>query len=112
MTVPRIVIVGAGFGGLGPAIQLVLHGFTDVTVLEKAADLGGVWRDNTYPNAACDVPSSLYSWSFAPNPTWARRYSGQADILAYLRRVAAERELSGRVRTGVEVTAATYDDAT
>ncbi|RNL63751.1 NAD(P)/FAD-dependent oxidoreductase [Nocardioides marmoriginsengisoli] len=111
MTSPRIVIIGAGFGGLGAAIELLQHGFTDVTVLEKAADLGGVWRDNTYPNAACDVPSSLYSWSFAPNPGWARRYSGQADILAYIDQVAGRFGLRERIRTGVEVTAATYDEA-
>ncbi len=112
MTSPRIVIIGAGFGGLGTAIELAEHGFTDVTVLEKADDLGGVWRDNTYPNAACDVPSSLYSWSFAPNPEWPRRYSAQADILDYIDRIVRERGLRDRVRTGTEVTAAAYDDAT
>jgi len=112
MTSPRILIIGAGFGGLGTAIELLEHGFTDVTVLEKADDLGGVWRDNTYPNAACDVPSSLYSWSFAPNPEWARRYAGQADILDYIHRVSGEHGVTDRVRTGVEVTAATFDDAT
>jgi len=112
MTSARILIIGAGFGGLGTAIELLDHGFTDVTILEKADDLGGVWRDNTYPNAACDVPSSLYSWSFAPNPDWARRYAGQADILDYVHRVAAERGLTDRIRTGVEVTAASYDDPT
>jgi cation diffusion facilitator CzcD-associated flavoprotein CzcO len=110
MTSPRIVIIGAGFGGLGTAIELLQHGFTDLTMLDKADDLGGVWRDNTYPNAACDVPSSLYSWSFAPNPGWARRYSGQADILAYIDEVAGRFGLREKIRTGVEVTAATYDD--
>ena len=109
---PRILIIGAGLGGIGTAIELLEHGFADVTILEKAADLGGVWRDNTYPNAACDVPSSLYSWSFAPNPEWARRYAGQADILDYIRRVVVERGLEDRIRTGVEVTAASFDDAT
>lgn len=112
MPSPRIIIIGAGFGGLGAAIELMQHGFTDVTVLEKADDLGGVWRDNTYPNAACDVPSSLYSWSFAPNPDWARRYSGQADILAYIDRVAGEFGLREKIRTGVEVSAATYQEET
>jgi cation diffusion facilitator CzcD-associated flavoprotein CzcO len=112
MTSPRILIIGAGFGGLGTAIELIEHGFSDVTILEKGTDVGGVWRDNTYPNAACDVPSSLYSWSFAPNPGWSRRYSGQADILGYIRRVAQERGLTDRIRTGVEVTAASFDDAT
>ncbi|MFL6159430.1 MAG: flavin-containing monooxygenase, partial [Marmoricola sp.] len=112
MTSPRILIIGAGFGGLGTAIELIQHGFADVTILEKADDVGGVWRDNTYPNAACDVPSSLYSWSFAPKPDWPRRYSGQADILGYIRAVADEHGLTDRIRTGVEVTAATFDDAT
>ncbi|MCW2755596.1 MAG: Cyclohexanone monooxygenase [Marmoricola sp.] len=111
MTSPRIVIIGAGFGGIGTAIELASHGFDDVTVLEKGDHPGGVWRDNTYPNAACDVPSSLYSWSFAPNPEWARRYAGQADILDYIDRVIDEHGLRSLIRTGVEVTAAAYDDA-
>jgi cation diffusion facilitator CzcD-associated flavoprotein CzcO len=109
---PRIIIVGAGFGGLGTAVELVDHGFEDVVVLEKADSPGGVWRDNTYPNAACDVPSSLYSWSFAPNPDWPRRYSGQAEILAYIERVVDERGLRQRIRCGVEVTGAAYDEET
>ncbi|MET3963302.1 cation diffusion facilitator CzcD-associated flavoprotein CzcO [Marmoricola sp. OAE513] len=111
MTSPRIVIIGAGFGGLGTAMELKRHGFTDITVLERAQDIGGVWRDNTYPNAACDVPSSLYSWSFAPNPTWPRRYSGQADILTYINAVAADEGVRDLVRTGVEVTGASYDES-
>ncbi len=112
MTSPRIVIIGAGFGGLGTAIELTRHGFDDVVILEKADALGGVWRDNTYPNAACDVPSSLYSWSFAPNPEWERRYAGQADILRYIERVADEQGIRDRVRFGTEVTDAAYDAAT
>lgn len=108
---PRVIIIGAGFGGLGTAIELVRHGITDVTVLERSDDIGGVWRDNTYPNAACDVPSNLYSWSFAPNPSWERRYSGQADILRYMERIARETGVLDLVRTGTEVTTAAYDDA-
>jgi cation diffusion facilitator CzcD-associated flavoprotein CzcO len=111
MTSPRIVIVGAGFGGLGTAIELLHHGFRDVTILEKADAVGGVWRDNTYPNAACDVPSSLYSWSFAPNPGWERRYSGQADILRYIDRVVDDEGIRPLIRTGVEVTGAAYDES-
>jgi cation diffusion facilitator CzcD-associated flavoprotein CzcO len=110
MTSPRIIIIGAGFGGIGTAIELTQHGFEDVLVLEKGATTGGVWRDNTYPNAACDVPSSLYSWSFAPNPDWPRRYSGQAEILEYIDNVVTQHGLRDRIRTGVEVTGATYDD--
>ncbi len=111
MVSPRILIVGAGFGGLGTAIELARHGFTDLTILEKADDIGGVWRDNTYPNAACDVPSNLYSWSFATNPGWGHRYSRQAEILEYMDRVSRELGVRDLVRTGVEVTGAAYDDA-
>jgi len=107
---PSITIIGAGFGGIGTAIELTRAGYTDVTVLEKAAGVGGVWRENTYPNAACDVPSSLYSWSFAPNPGWPHRYSRQDEILAYIERTAREQGVLDLVRTGVEVTSATYDD--
>ncbi|MCW2784546.1 MAG: Cyclohexanone monooxygenase [Marmoricola sp.] len=112
MTTPRIVIIGAGFGGIGTAVELIQHGYTDVTLLERADEVGGVWRDNTYPGAACDVPSSLYSWSFAPNPEWPRRYSGQADILDYIDRTTAAHGIRDRVRTGVEVTSASYQDET
>jgi cation diffusion facilitator CzcD-associated flavoprotein CzcO len=112
MTSPRIVIIGAGFGGLGTAIELVRHGFTDITILEKADDIGGVWRDNTYPNAACDVPSNLYSWSFAINPDWGHRYSRQAEILEYIDRIVTDLDIRGLVRTGVEVTGAAYDEDT
>jgi cation diffusion facilitator CzcD-associated flavoprotein CzcO len=109
---PRILIIGAGFGGLGTAIELARHGFTDLTILEKADDIGGVWRDNTYPNAACDVPSNLYSWSWATNPAWEHRYSRQAEILEYMERVSRELGVRDLVRTGVEVTAAAYDEPT
>ncbi|MGH3345775.1 MAG: flavin-containing monooxygenase [Nocardioides sp.] len=106
----RIVIIGAGFGGLGAAIELKRAGFTEVTVLERGPAVGGVWRDNTYPGAACDVPSPLYSWSFAPNPRWQRRYSGQADILGYLTRVARDEGVLDQVVTDAEVTRCRYDD--
>lgn len=106
------MIIGAGLGGLGVAAALLRAGTTDVTILEKADEIGGVWRDNTYPNAACDVPSSLYSWSFAPNPGWGRRYPGQPEILAYIRRTAAAEGLLEHVRLGTEVTGAAFDEAT
>ncbi len=109
---PSITIIGAGFGGLGTAIALRRAGYTDVTVLEKAERVGGVWRDNTYPDAACDVPSSLYSWSFAPNPGWPHRYSRQDEILAYIERTARQEGVLDLVRSGVEVTAAAYDEQT
>ena len=110
MARPSITIIGAGFGGLSTAIELKRAGYTDITILEKADDVGGVWRDNTYPNAACDVPSSLYSWSFAPNPGWPHRYSRQDEILAYIRRTARELGVLDHVRTRVEVTSAAYDE--
>jgi cation diffusion facilitator CzcD-associated flavoprotein CzcO len=111
MRQPSITIIGAGFGGLGTAMELKRAGYTNVTILEKAAGVGGVWRENTYPNAACDVPSSLYSWSFAPNPAWPHRYSRQNEILAYIERTAADEGVLEKVRTGVEVTSAAYDEA-
>lgn len=106
----RVVVVGAGFAGLACAVALRDAGFDDVVVLERADDVGGVWRDNTYPGAACDVPSSLYSFSFDSNPGWTRIYSEQPDILAYLRDVTDRRGLRGLVRTGARVTAARYDE--
>lgn len=108
----RVVVVGAGFGGLGVAHALREAGIEDVTVLERGDDVGGVWRDNTYPGAACDVPSPLYSWSWATNPTWGRRYSAQPEILDYIRDTAAADGLRDLVRTGTEVSALEYvDDA-
>jgi cation diffusion facilitator CzcD-associated flavoprotein CzcO len=108
---PRVVVIGAGFGGLGAARALRERGVTDITVLERADTIGGVWRDNTYPGAACDVPSPLYSWSWAVNPAWDRRYARQPEILAYLR-AAAEREgLTDLVVTGTEVVSCTWDEA-
>ena len=102
-TSPRVVIIGAGFGGLGAARALKLQGITDITVLERADGVGGVWRDNTYPDAACDVPSPLYSWSWAINPVWGRRYSKQPEILAYLREAAEREGLTELVVTGAAV---------
>ena len=104
---PSVLIVGAGFGGVAMAIELRRAGFTDVTVVEKADELGGVWRENTYPGAGCDIPSPYYSFSYAPNPTWPMRFSLQPEILAYLRRVADRFGI--RPRCGVEVTAADFD---
>jgi cation diffusion facilitator CzcD-associated flavoprotein CzcO len=107
---PRCLVIGAGFGGLGAARALRQQGIDDITILERADAVGGVWRDNTYPGAACDVPSPLYSWSWSLNPTWSHRYSPQAEILDYLERAAGDAGLLDLVRTGQQVASATYDD--
>jgi cation diffusion facilitator CzcD-associated flavoprotein CzcO len=105
----RVAVIGAGFGGLGAAIRLKRDGVHDVVVLERADDLGGTWRDNSYPGCACDVPSHLYSYSFALNPNWSRSYSPQEEIWAYLRGVADRFGIEPRY--GVDVTAAAWNDA-
>jgi len=107
-----VVIIGAGFGGLGMAIALRRAGEEDVLLLEKGRDVGGVWRENTYPGAACDIPSHLYSFSFEPNPDWSRAYSPQPEILAYLRRCADKYGVRDKIRFGCEVTSAAFDEAT
>jgi cation diffusion facilitator CzcD-associated flavoprotein CzcO len=108
---PRIAIIGAGFGGLAAAIELKKRGFDDLVVLERAADVGGVWRDNTYPGAACDVPTPYYSLSYEPNPHWPRRYATQPDIHAYLRHVAEKYDVQRHICFRAEVTSAAWDEA-
>jgi cation diffusion facilitator CzcD-associated flavoprotein CzcO len=81
----RVAILGAGFGGLGMAIRLLQSGERDFVVLEKANEVGGTWRDNTYPGCQCDVASNMYSFSFAPNPDWSRTFAWQGEIFTYLR---------------------------
>src|SRR5690242_13552015 len=93
------------------AIRLKQQGVEDFVVFERADDIGGTWRDNTYPGVACDVPSHLYCFSFAPNPGWSRSFSPQPEIWEYLRRVAAEEEVTGKIRFGEEVTGARWDPA-
>jgi cation diffusion facilitator CzcD-associated flavoprotein CzcO len=102
-----VVIIGAGFGGIGMAIRLRQAGVRNVTVLEKAESLGGTWRDNVYPGAACDIPSHLYSFSFEHKRDWSRRYPPQEEILAYLRDCAAKHGIAPRF--GVEVEEAAFD---
>jgi len=105
-----VVVIGAGFAGLGAAIRLRQRGFDDVLVLEAADRLGGTWRDNTYPGCACDVASPLYSFSFAPNPGWSRRYGGQAEILAYLEACADRFDVRRSIRFGAQVTRLVWDE--
>lgn len=104
-----VAVVGSGFAGLGMAIRLRREGITDFVVLERAGDLGGTWRANTYPGCACDVPSHLYSYSFAPNPHWGRTFSDQPEIWAYLRRCAEDFGVTGHLRYRCEVTGADWD---
>jgi cation diffusion facilitator CzcD-associated flavoprotein CzcO len=105
----RVAIVGSGFGGLGMAIRLKQAGVDDFVVLEKADDVGGTWRENTYPGCACDVPSHLYSYSFAPNPDWSRAFSPQPEIWAYLRRCARRFGVTPHIRFGTELREAAWD---
>jgi cation diffusion facilitator CzcD-associated flavoprotein CzcO len=106
----RVAIVGAGFGGIGAAIKLREAGIDDLVILERASALGGTWQANTYPGCACDVPSHLYSYSFALNPDWTRFFAPQREILAYLERVARESGVAGRIVYGAEVTGAEWDE--
>ncbi|GAA1585468.1 NAD(P)/FAD-dependent oxidoreductase [Streptomyces globosus] len=105
----RVAVIGAGFGGLGAAVRLRREGITDFTVLERADTVGGTWRDNSYPGCACDVPSHLYSFSFAPNPDWPRTFSGQPHIRAYLERVADTFGLRPHIRLRHEVQSMRWD---
>ncbi|MBT2383142.1 NAD(P)/FAD-dependent oxidoreductase [Streptomyces sp. ISL-11] len=105
----RVAVIGSGFGGLGAAVRLRREGVTDFVVLERAGSVGGTWRDNTYPGCRCDVPSHLYSFSFAPNPEWPRNFSGQPHIRAYLERVADTFGLRPHLRFHSEVHSARWD---
>jgi cation diffusion facilitator CzcD-associated flavoprotein CzcO len=105
-----IVIVGTGFAGLGMAIRLKKAGIENFVLLEKAAEVGGTWRDNHYPGAACDVPSPVYSFSFEPNPSWSRVFSPQAEILEYLRHCADKYKIRPHIRFHTHVESASHDE--
>ncbi|WP_308207968.1 flavin-containing monooxygenase [Actinomadura madurae] len=105
-----VVIIGSGFGGLGMAIRLREAGVHDVVILEKAGGLGGTWRDNTYPGAACDVPSHLYSFSFERKTDWSRRFPPQPEILEYLWHCARKYRVLDKIRFRTEVTEARFDE--
>src|SRR5579875_1680771 len=100
----NVAVIGSGFSGLGAAIRLDQAGHDDFLVFERGNDVGGTWRDNTYPGAACDVPSHLYSYSFALNPDWTRSFSTQPEIQGYLRRVARDAKVLDRHVFNCEVT--------
>src|SRR5580704_2367066 len=103
------VIIGAGFSGLGAAIKLTQAGHTDLVILERAEDVGGTWRDNTYPGCRCDVQSNLYSYSFDPKPDWSETFPAQPELWAYLQRVTRKYGLDRYLRLGHEVTDARWD---
>jgi cation diffusion facilitator CzcD-associated flavoprotein CzcO len=107
----RVAIIGSGFGGLGAAIRLKQHGIDDFIIFERAGDVGGTWRDNTYPGCACDVESHLYSFSFAPNPDWTRSFSPQPEIWSYLKRCARDFGVLPHIRFHEEVRESVWDEA-
>jgi cation diffusion facilitator CzcD-associated flavoprotein CzcO len=105
------VIVGSGFSGLGAAIKLLQAGHRDLVILERAGDVGGTWRDNTYPGCRCDVQSNLYSYSFALKPDWSESFPSQPELWEYLRQISARHGLDRYLRFGHEVTEARWDEA-
>jgi len=107
----RIAIIGAGFGGLAMAIQLKRAGYERVTILEKASRLGGTWRDNTYPGAACDSPAFAYCYSFEQKTDWSRKWAPQPEILAYIEHCARKYDVHRHIRFDTEVTGARFDEA-
>jgi cation diffusion facilitator CzcD-associated flavoprotein CzcO len=107
----RVAIIGSGFGGLGTAIRLKQAGIEDFIIFERAGDVGGTWRDNTYPGCACDVESHLYSFSFAPNPDWTRSFSPQPEIWSYLKRCARDFGVLPHIRFRHEVRESVWDEA-
>lgn len=109
--IPSVIIVGAGMSGLAAGIQLVRAGVSDFTILETSEGVGGTWHDNTYPGAGCDVPSHLYSFSFASKTDWSRRFAGQAEILGYAKQCVQRYGLGPHLRLGTTVNGASFDEA-
>src|SRR5215470_6348083 len=106
----RLAIIGAGFGGLAMAIQLKRAGHEPFTILEKASRLGGTWRDNTYPGAACDSPAFAYCYSFEQKTDWSRKWAPQPEILAYIEHCARKYDVLSHVRFDTEIAAARFDE--
>ncbi|MBP2453383.1 flavin-containing monooxygenase [Mycolicibacterium lutetiense] len=104
-----VAIIGAGFAGIGAAIRLKAEGVTDFVIFERDSRVGGTWRDNTYPGAACDIPSRLYSYSFAANPDWSHTYSGSAEILGYIDGMVESSGIAPAIRFGHNVVGVSYD---
>ena len=105
-----IAILGAGMSGICMGVQLRAQGYQNFTIFEKADNVGGTWRENTYPGVSCDVPSHLYSYSFARNPDWSRAYSGGAEIQSYCEKIAADYGVTAHCHFGVTVSEAQYKD--
>jgi cation diffusion facilitator CzcD-associated flavoprotein CzcO len=108
---PDVLIVGAGFAGIGMALRMLGEGFTDFLVIERSDDVGGTWRENTYPGCACDIPSRVYSLSFAQNPEWSTGYPRQEEIWDYLRGLIDEHGVRPHLRLGHELLDARWDEA-
>ncbi|MBP7503330.1 MAG: NAD(P)/FAD-dependent oxidoreductase, partial [Aquabacterium sp.] len=108
----EVAIAGAGFGGLCMAIKLQEAGITDFVILEKGDDVGGTWRDNQYPGAACDVQSHMYSYSFATSPKWTKRYAPWNEIQQYILDVTEQYRLRPKVRLQQEVVSAVFNEGT
>jgi cation diffusion facilitator CzcD-associated flavoprotein CzcO len=106
-----VLIIGAGFAGLGAAIRLLEAGVKDIVMLERSTEVGGTWRDNSYPGAACDIPSNLYSYSFAQNPAWSRGFSGSKEILGYIHYLVERFQLARFIRFNHTVTDLVFDEA-
>lgn len=106
----EVAILGAGFSGIGMAARLLHAGIDDIVVIERGSQVGGTWRDNTFPGAACDIPSDLYSFSFAPNPDWTRIFPPQGEILRYLHDTADRFGVTPKIRFGAELERAEWDD--
>ena len=109
MKKPRVAVIGAGPGGIAMALALARGGY-DFTIFDRAEGFGGTWRNNTYPGAACDVPSHFYSYSFALNPRWSKTFAGQPEILAYLEKVADDNHLAGHLVARTLVTSLRWSD--
>ncbi len=105
-----VAIIGAGFAGIGAAIRLKDQGITDFAIFERGTRVGGTWRDNTYPGAACDIPSRLYSYSFAPNPHWSHTYSGSEEILGYIDTMVESAGIAPYIQFSHNVTGVEYDE--
>ena len=108
----RVAVIGAGFAGLGAGVRLRQAGLTDFVILERAGAVGGTWRDNTYPGCTCDIPSHLYSYSFAPNPGWSHSFSRQPEIWSYLNQITERHALATHLHLNTEVTEACWDGTT